>query len=119
MKGLIIKEPFASMIVRGEKRWEIRKTNTKFRGEVLIISNGFVIGSARLVDVLGPFSVEELMKYKEFHKVEYDVLLEYSKGKKLYAWVFDDAKEFDEKIKVRIPRGVRVWVRCNFQFKKH
>ncbi len=110
MKGLIVKEPFASMIVRGEKRWEIRKTRTKFRGEVWIISNGFAIGSAKLTDVLGPFSVEELVKYSNYHKISYEELKRYSKGKKLYAWVFNEPKEFNEKIKVNLPRGVRVWV---------
>ncbi len=39
-KGLIVKEPFASMIVDGEKVWEIRKSRTKVRGETIILRGG-------------------------------------------------------------------------------
>ena len=106
-----MKEPFATMIVRGEKTWEIRKTKTKIRGKIYIISNGYIIGTVKLIDVLGPFSVEELAKYYEKHRVDKRFLKEYSKNKKLYAWVLSEAKELKRKIKVSIPRGAQIWVR--------
>ena len=111
MRGLIVKQPFASMIVRGEKKWEIRKRNTNIRGEIVIISGGYAVGIAKLVDVLGPFEVEELSKYYSYHKVDERLLEEYSKGKKLYAWVFENPKEFKEKIRIKIPRGAQIWVK--------
>lgn len=103
------------MIIRGEKKWEIRKTNTRVRGYVLIISEGYAIGRAKLVDVLGPFSVEELSKYYDYHKVDERFLEEYSGGKKLYAWVFEEPEEFEEKIKVNVRRGAQIWVRLRSQ----
>ncbi len=106
-----MKEPYATMIVKGEKKWEIRKRKTKIRGRVYIVSNGYIIGSAKLVDVLGPFSVEELSKYKDKHKVDYEFLKKYSQGKMLYAWVFDDAEEFEDKKPIKMPRGAQVWIR--------
>lgn len=99
------------MIVRGIKKWEIRRRKTSVRGDVLIICNGFAIGRAKLVDVLGPFSVDELMKYQDYHRVDEEFLREYSGGRKLYAWVFEEPEEFREKVKVEIPRGAQVWVR--------
>ena len=41
--GLIVREPFASMIVDGKKKWEIRTRKTNKRGEIYIISNGKII----------------------------------------------------------------------------
>ncbi len=106
-----MREPYATMIVRGEKEWEIRKKKTNIRGKVYIISNGHIIGSAKLVDVLGPFSAEELAEYKDKHKVDYEFLKDYSQGKMLYAWVFKDAEEFETKKPIKIPKGAQVWVR--------
>ncbi len=38
------------------------------------------------------------------HRASEDFLRKYSKGKKLYAWVFEEPKEFKEKVKVK-PKG--------------
>ncbi len=110
MKGLIVKEPYATMIVRGEKKWEIRKRRTNIRGRILIISGGKVIGSVELVDVIGPFSAEELANYRELHRVSDDVLRRYAGDQKLYAWVLENPIEFEEKREVKLPRGAQVWV---------
>ncbi|WP_457548996.1 ASCH domain-containing protein [Archaeoglobus sp.] len=111
--GLIVKEPYASMIVKGLKVWEIRKRRTNIRGEIYIISRGFVIGKVSIVDVLGPFTVEELLKYEEKHRVDYNFLKEYAGNSKLYAWVLKGAKKFDRPLKVKVPKGAQIWVRLN------
>jgi len=36
MKALSLKQPFAELILQGKKTIELRKWNTKFRGEFLI-----------------------------------------------------------------------------------
>ncbi len=110
-RGLIIKQPYASMIVKGIKKWELRKRRTNVRGDVIILSGGNVLGKAELVDVKGPFSVEELRRFKHLHRVDEKELEEYSEGRELYAWVFESAEEFDHKQEVKIPRGAQVWVR--------
>ena len=71
MKCLSLKQPFADLLALGEKTIELRKWNTKFRGEFLIhasknididscdrldididkLSGGAIIGSAFLSDV--------------------------------------------------------------------
>ncbi|ALV61730.1 hypothetical protein ADU37_CDS00310 [Thermococcus sp. 2319x1] len=110
MKGLIVKEPFASWIVEGKKKWEIRKSSTKIRGEVYIINRGFAIGKAELVDVLGPFTPEELKVHKEKHLAEYEFLKGYSNGKRLYAWVFKNPVKFERPLGVIMAKGAQIWV---------
>ena len=111
MRGLIVREPYASMIVEGKKNWEIRRWKTRVRGEVYIISGGKLVGKVELVDVLGPFTVDELEAHFDKHRAGRDFLEAYSRGSKLYAWVFRNPVKFEKPVKVSIPRGVRVWVR--------
>jgi len=109
LRGLIIRQPYAGWIVEGKKIWEIRKSQTRIRGEVLIISNGKAIGKAELVDVLGPFTPEELAEHGDKHLVDYPFLRDYSNGKPLYAWVFKNARKFERPVRVRLKKGVQVW----------
>lgn len=69
MKALSIKQPYAELILSGKKKIELRKWNTSFRGEFLIhasgkpdeesmkrfgfnnLTNGAIVGRAKLVDV--------------------------------------------------------------------
>ncbi|WP_456421730.1 ASCH domain-containing protein [Thermococcus sp.] len=108
-KGLIVREPYASLIVEGKKVWEIRKTRTKIRGEILIISNGKALGKAELVDVLGPFTPEELAKHEDKHRASVSFLREYSNGKPLYAWVLRNAEKFERPKEIQMAKGVQIW----------
>ncbi|WP_240920746.1 ASCH domain-containing protein [Thermococcus sp. CX2] len=108
-KGLIVREPFASLIVEGKKTWEIRKSRTKVRGEILILNGGRALGKAELVEVLGPFTPEELAEHRDKHLVDLDFLVDYSNGKALYAWVLRNAEKFEKPIKVDIAKGAQVW----------
>lgn len=108
-KGLIVREPFASLIVEGKKVWEIRKSRTKTRGEILILSNGKAIGKAELVEVLGPFTPEELAEHEDKHRVSIEFLREYSNGKPLYAWVLRNGKKFKKPKDVEMARGAQIW----------
>ncbi len=111
MRGLIVREPFASWIVEGKKIWEIRKSRTNVRGRILILNGGRILGSVELMDVLGPFTPEELSHYKNKHLVSYEFLKEYSKGKKLYAWVLENPEKFERPKKIEVPKGAQIWVR--------
>jgi predicted transcriptional regulator len=85
MKALSLKQPFAELILQGKKKIELRKWNTKFRGEFLIHASknpdreamqrfgfkelpcGFIVGKANLVDVKEYKDEEEHKKDKEKH----------------------------------------------------
>ncbi|MGV8151345.1 MAG: ASCH domain-containing protein [Candidatus Woesearchaeota archaeon] len=69
MKVLSLKQPFAELVVSGRKKIELRKWNTKFRGEFLVhaskiphpnamkefgfseLPTGCIVGKATLIDV--------------------------------------------------------------------
>ncbi len=85
MKVLSLKQPWAELILQGRKKIELRKWNTKFRGEFLIHSSkvpdkeamkrlgfselpcGFILGKARLVSVKKYLNDCEFDKDKEKH----------------------------------------------------
>lgn len=85
MKVLSLKQPFAELVVSGKKTIELRKWNTKFRGEFLIHASktpdkesmksfgfvelplGAIVGKAKLVDVKGYKTREEHLKDKDKH----------------------------------------------------
>ncbi|MFH1307763.1 MAG: ASCH domain-containing protein [archaeon] len=99
MKALSLKQPWAELILQGKKKVEIRKWNTKFRGEFFIHASkvpdekamnkfnfaelpcGFIVGKARLADVKKYKDSEEFKKDKELHLAtsdwgEYGFILE-------------------------------------------
>lgn len=85
MKALSLKQPWAELILQGKKKIEIRKWNTKFRGEFLIHASknpdieamkkfgfldlpcGFIVGKAKLVEVKDYENKEEFEKDKNLH----------------------------------------------------
>ena len=93
MKCLSVCQPFAELIVKGKKTIELRKWNTKFRGEFLIhaarnvlledcdrmkidpksLTTGAIIGKVNLVDVKKYNSEKELYadRKKHYSKTNY------------------------------------------------
>ena len=85
MKALSLKQPYAELVVSGRKKIELRKWNTKFRGEFLIHASkipderamkkfgfrdlpaGCVVGRANLINVKKYNSKRELLTDKHLH----------------------------------------------------
>ncbi len=85
MKVLSLKQPYAELILSGKKKIELRKWNTKFRGEFLIHASknpdieamkrfgfenlplGFILGKVTLIDVKHYTDAEEHTKDKDLH----------------------------------------------------
>lgn len=85
MKALSLKQPYAELIISGKKTIELRKWNTKFRGEFLIhassssdneamqrfgfkdLPTGCIVGKANLVGVKNYQNQEEHAKDKNLH----------------------------------------------------
>jgi hypothetical protein len=109
---LIVAEPWASLLVDGDKTWELRTTSTKVRGSVGIASKGTgtIIGAVSLVDVHGPFSSEEIGEYEHLHQVPDDDTSTYSGPQGLYAWGVADAVRFETPVPYRHPQGAVIWV---------
>ena len=113
MKCLSVCQPFAELIIQGKKTIELRKWNTKFRGEFLVhaaknvleedckrmkistssITTGAIIGKVNLVDVKKYDSDKELhIDRKKHHSLSDNI-------KSKYGFILEKPK----KLKVPIP----------------
>ncbi|MCW8966317.1 MAG: ASCH domain-containing protein [Candidatus Pacearchaeota archaeon] len=108
MKALSLKQPFAEFVVSGKKSIELRKWNTKFRGEFLVHASlspekkamerfglenlpcGFIVGKAKLVDVKKYLDEEEFEKDKNKHLA--------NKNWGSFGFALEDAEKFDKPI---------------------
>jgi hypothetical protein len=94
MRGLIIRQPWIDYILEGRKTWEIRSKPTKVRERIALIQggSGTVVGTASLVDVIGPQSFAELRKHGNKHCAPDEALAAFLQKyrDKAYAWVLDD-----------------------------
>jgi hypothetical protein len=110
MKGLIIKDPWITHILNGDKSWEIRGSRTKIRGKIGLIKSGtgHIYGTANLVDCQGPFTDLEFKQNRDKHLVS--DLGQVARYKKVYAWVLKDVQKLPEPIPYNHPRGAIIWV---------
>jgi hypothetical protein len=71
MKALIIDEPWITMILNGEKTWEMRARASRHRGLMALVrkGTGLVVGIAELADCLPPLSPEDYRSAEKFHRV--------------------------------------------------
>jgi hypothetical protein len=110
VKGLIIDEPWISLIVSGAKTWEMRSRNTQVRGCIGLIRKGSkkVIGVADLVDTLPKLPTSELRSSFASHRVPEDEIDE--NFKRSTAWVLQRARSLQEPVPYRHPAGAVIWV---------
>ena len=114
MKCLSLKQPYADLLACGEKTIELRKWNTKFRGEFLIhasknidiqacerldididkLTIGAIIGSAFLYDFKEYSNQEEFNKDKQKH---FSIVTKYFDGYK-YGFLIRNARLFKKSI---------------------
>lgn len=71
MKGLIVDEPWISLILAGKKDWEMRSQPTQVRGPVALIRKGTgqVVGTANITGNHGPLGLDELRSNASRHCV--------------------------------------------------
>ena len=114
MKCLSLKQPFADLLAFGEKTIELRKWNTKFRGEFLIhasknvdmqacerldididkLTIGAIIGSAFVYDVKEYSNQEDFNKDKQKH---FSIISKYLEGYN-YGFLIRNGKMFKKPI---------------------
>ena len=114
MKVLTIKQPWATLIMQGDKRFEFRSWQTKYRGALLIhagkgidkeavkrlanylpkeLTQGKILGKVTLVDCIKitPEFKEELLK-------ENNEIYTKSSFQETYGWQLEDVHVFNEPI---------------------
>lgn len=113
MKGITIREPWASLIVNGYKKYEFRSWKTNYRGKILIhtgltlerdntfkfcdynlnYGHGEIIGEAILTDCI--------LVTKEFEDELYSINpLVYGKSEhaRVYAWKLENVLMYEKRI---------------------
>lgn len=117
MKALTIKQPWATLIMQGNKRFEFRGWQTKYRGDLLIhagkgidkeamkrlakyipknLPTGKILGKVKLVDC-----VKMSQKFKESLLKENKDIYTDSSFKENYGWQLEDVEAFREPIEAK------------------
>ncbi len=101
MKGLVIRQPWIGMILRGEKTWEMRSQPCRHRGPIALIEkgSGTVVAVAQLVDDLAPLSEAELRSSISKHGIRMADIPDAVRNGWVRPWVLADV--------VRLSRPVR------------
>lgn len=120
-RGLMIREPYISLILMNKKRWELRGTPTKLRGRIGLIrsGSGLVVGECEIVDCLGPLDFETLrasreLSFEENHELALDGHLPYVQKdgitSKTYAWVITCPLVYTRPLHYHHPSGAITFV---------
>lgn len=117
MKVLTIKQPWATLIMQGDKRFEFRSWQTKYRGDLLIhagkgidkeamkrlakylpddIPLGKILGKVTLVDC-----VKMCPEFKDMLLKKNPDIYTKSSFQENYGWQVENVKIFDEPIDVK------------------
>ena len=121
MKAITIKQPWASLIVKGYKKYEFRSWKTKYRGKILIhavisiekdmlerfkeynldYSKGAIIGEAEIVDCI---LVDEEFneKLRKINKTVYGR----SNHVETYAWKLENVIKYEKPIYIKGQLGL-------------
>jgi len=113
MKALTIKQPWASLIIEGHKKYEFRSWKTNYRGKILIHAGlslekdvqerfknynldyklGYIIGEAEIVDCI---LVDE--KFNESLRNIDPIVYGRSNHVENYAWKLENIKKYDNPV---------------------
>ena len=117
MKVLTIKQPWATLIMQGDKRFEFRSWQTKYRGELLIhagkgidkiamkrlseyipeeLPYGKILGKVKLVDC-----IKMSQEFKELLEKENSDIYTESSFKENYGWQLTDVEVFENPIEAK------------------
>lgn len=110
IKGLIVKDPWIDKMLKGEKTWEIRGSNTSIRGRIALIKSGTgkIFGSIELIDSVR-LSIDDFLDSTDKHCISVD---DFSKMPypKTHAWVVSNPVIFTKPIPYNHPQGAVIWV---------
>lgn len=113
MKAIVIREPYASLILAGEKTWEMRKATCRYRGPVALISkgSGTVVGTAEIVDSLPSFdSLEAYAQAEPKHRVPPPLQRQAFSAGWRTPWVLTNGRRLTKPVPYKHPSGAVVWI---------
>lgn len=115
MEGLIVKQPYAELIINGEKEWELRNRcppSKKLSKELYLLSSGKVLGKIK-IETHWIANKKDLEKNIDKHCSETSFLPKHHVS---HVWKIQVTKKFSKPKKYVHPTGARVWVN-NVSFK--
>ena len=94
--ALIIREPWITKILNGEKTWEMRSKPTSKRGWIGLVAQGgsHVVGAARLVDCQLPLTRKTYGDFQAQHAIPPDLLDEVMENNWVFPWVLAEVVRF-------------------------
>lgn len=112
MRGLVVREPWISKILSGEKTWELRSRATQVRGRIALIrkGSGRVVGTAVLKEVLPALDRAGLMTHQSMHGVPEEKIDEVLAQRWVTPWVLSDVQMFEVPVPYIHPMGAVTWV---------
>jgi len=116
MEGLIVKQPFAELIIDGKKTWELRSKSApkkKINKEILLLSSGFALGKIKIKKCFEA-TKKEIIKNPKKHQSNINGL---TNENYFHVWEVNVTKKFSNPKKYSHPLGARIWVK-NVDFKK-
>lgn len=111
-KALIIADPWISLILSGQKDWEMRSTSASHRGWFGLIWKGLgaVYGVARLVDVKPAQSPEQMIEAFESHRIPEEMIRSGEVSTWNTPWVLADVRRLTTPVRYRHKNGAVTWV---------
>lgn len=105
---LIMKPKWGILILDGNKSWEIRRTDCKFRGRFGIAYSGTsaIFGTVELVD---SFPLTKELFETQFNKHFINCRFEDLPSSYKYVWVLKDAHRLQKPIAFKRKRGALIW----------
>ena len=109
MRGLIIKQKWAELILANLKTMEIRGSNTHIRGTIGIIKSGTkkVWGTVDLVDCI---RLDEKQFYAESNRHKVNTKFNNIPYKNVYGWVLENPIKYSEPVEYEHRQGCIIWV---------
>lgn len=120
IKGLIIDGRWIDCLLSGQKTWEMRSKNTKYRGWVGLIrkGSGCVYGIARLSDVGVPLSLDKMIDTFDKHRISEEEIRSEDFKKWTTPWKLTDIQKLREPVSYDHPNGAVVWVLLTCEVRK-
>jgi hypothetical protein len=112
MRALVIPEPWVSMILNGDKQWEMRGSPTNIRETIALVPSRSrtVVGVCDLIDCIGPLSENQYRRNaRKAGKRPAEATLGYYKN--TYAWVMSNPRYLKRPVSYRHPNGAIIWVK--------
>lgn len=112
MKALIIRDPWVGLILEGSKTWEMRSRATRIRGRIALArqGSGLLVGTAELVEVRPPLTIEELLCTRHLHGIPLEQAHAVAADGWLVPWVLAGVRRFEVPLPYAHPRGAVTWV---------